>query len=98
MSDIDRLYRLADLYSDERLAMQEQEDLSSLMDSPTSRLSKTSNRASADSQTSNTSLSTYFTYAKDESDNITKYVKRHLERTYKEDVKTWTPAMVAEFG
>lgn len=37
MSDIDRFYRLADPYSDERLAMQEQEDLSSLMDSPTSR-------------------------------------------------------------
>ncbi len=50
-----------------------------------------------DDETSNTSLSTYFTYAKDESNNITKYVKRHLERTYKEDVKTWTPAMVAEF-
>lgn len=67
------------------------------MDSPTSRLSKTPSRASADSQTSNMSLSTYFTYAKDEPNNITKYLKRHFEKTYKEDVKTWTPAMVAEF-
>lgn len=72
MSDIDRLYALANPYSDERLAMQEQEELSSLMDSPTSRLSKTSGRESADSQTSNTSLSNYFTYAKEQSNNITK--------------------------
>ncbi|KAF3071677.1 hypothetical protein CFAM422_006381 [Trichoderma lentiforme] len=71
-------------------------DLAAHQITDSNRLSKTPSRASADSQTSNTPLST-FTYAKDESNNITKYLKRHFEKTYKEDVKTWTPAMVAEF-